>query len=131
VVPAGERRGEHGRSRWCPAKRLVTAEDWAPFAAPGTVPDADGWYPDYLPVPEDLLPDTLTDPTQTPPPSIDDSITAIISAWRYVIADLLDLGIDLWDPAVRARPWPGIRARLFSLLEPDSKSRLRRALTRR
>jgi len=62
---------------------------------------------------------------------VDDSLTAIVSNWRYVVADLLELGIDLWDPAVRARPWPGIRTLIFSLLEPGSTSRLRRALTRR
>ena len=110
----------------------MTAEDWAPFAAPGSVADADGWYSDYLPVPEDLLPEApseAADPAKAT--TVDDSLYAIISAWRYVIADLLDIGIDLWDPAVRAKPWPGIRSRIFSLLEPDSKSRLRRALTRR
>jgi len=35
-------------------------------------------------------------------------------------------GIDLYDPAVRARPWPGVRTLIFSLLETDT--RLRAAL---
>ena len=37
-------------------------------------------------------------------------------------------GVDLYDPAVRARPWPGVRALIFSLLESDT--RLRAALRR-
>lgn len=38
--------------------------------------------------------------------------------------------LDLYDPAVLARPWPGIRTAIFALFtHPDSL--LRRALTRR
>lgn len=51
--------------------------------------------------------------------------------WRLVVADFLSIyHLDLYDPAVLARPWPGIRTALFALFEnPDSL--LRRALTRR
>jgi hypothetical protein len=84
-------------------------------------------------VPQELLPDTPTDaPAQeNTTPEVDGSLVAIVSHWRLVVADLIDDGIDLWDPAVRARPWPGIRTKIFSLLDPGSPSRLRAALTRR
>jgi hypothetical protein len=55
-------------------------------------------------------------------------VLALVSNWRVVEADLIkEYGLDLWDPAVRARPWPGIRAHIFSLI--DSPTRLRAALT--
>lgn len=60
---------------------------------------------------------------------IDGSVLALVTNWRVVVADLIERGIDLYDPAVRARPWPGIRSAIFSLL--DSDTRLRRVLTRR
>jgi hypothetical protein len=85
-----------------------------------------------MPVPQELLPEApsaVSTPDEAP--TIDSSLLAIVSHWRLVVADLIDAGIDLYDPAVRARPWPGIRTKLFSLLEPESTSRLRRALTRR
>lgn len=86
-----------------------------------------------MPVPQDLLPEApsavSTEAAQAP--QIDGSLLAIVEHWRLVVADLLDSGVDLWDPAVRARPWPGIRTAIFSLLEPGSTSRLRAALTRR
>lgn len=86
-----------------------------------------------MPVPPELLP---TAPAEVPaesdkPAQIDSSILAIVEHWRLVVADLMDAGIDLWDPAVRHRPWPGVRTKIFSLLEPGSTSRLRAALTRR
>jgi hypothetical protein len=86
-----------------------------------------------MPVPPELLPIAPSPmvPDAQPAPTIDSSLLTIVSHWRLVVADLLDHGIDLWDPAVRARPWPGIRTLIFSLLEPESTSRLRRALTRR
>lgn len=50
--------------------------------------------------------------------------------WPLVIADLSrHHRIDLFDPAVLARPWPGVRTLIFSLL--DEPTRLREALTRR
>lgn len=60
---------------------------------------------------------------------IDGSILALVTNWRLVIAELAERGIDLYDPAILARPWPGIRAAIFSLL--DSNTRLRAVLTRR
>lgn len=85
-----------------------------------------------MPVPEELLPVAPDAAAEASKPSeVDGSLLAIVEHWRLVVADLLDHGIDLWDPAVRARPWPGIRTLIFSLLEPGSTSRLRAALTRR
>ena len=100
---------------------------------PGTKPDADGWYPDYLPVPQEMLPEAPTVDSGAPQgvPVVDGSLLAIAEHWRLVVADLMERGIDLWDPAVRSRPWPGVRTLIFSLLEPGSTSRLRAALTRR
>ncbi|NHI16867.1 hypothetical protein [Microbacterium excoecariae] len=61
---------------------------------------------------------------------VDTSWLAILGAWRLVVADLaLHFHVDLYDPAVLARPWPGIRTMIFSLFDQDT--RLRRALTRR
>lgn len=124
-----ERPGVGGiRGRRCRPKRLVTAEDWAPYGI--GEPDVDGWYPDYRQVPEHLrapAPDSIGGPGEE---SVDASLLAIICEWRIVIADLAKhYGIDLYDPAVRARPWPGIRTMIFALL--DEPTRLRAALTRR
>jgi len=66
---------------------------------------------------------------ETKPPEIDASILALLTHWRLVIAELAERGIDLYDTAVLARPWPGIRTVIFSLL--DSPTRLRAALTRK
>jgi hypothetical protein len=45
------------------------------------------------------------------------------------VADLAQFfGVDLYDPAVLDRPWPGIRTMVFALLDMP-ESRLRRALT--
>ncbi|WP_105567126.1 hypothetical protein [Microbacterium halophytorum] len=61
---------------------------------------------------------------------LDESLLTLVENWRLVVADLaLHYGVDLYDPAVRGRPWPGVRTMIFSLL--DSDTRLRRALTRR
>ncbi|WP_417555590.1 hypothetical protein [Microbacterium sp.] len=103
----------------------MTAEDWAPYGI--GIPDADGWYPDYRPVPAALKPKhegPLGDK-----PQIDTSWLAIVQQWRVVVAELIERGVDLYDPAVRARPWPGVRTLIFSLLEQPT--RLREALTRR
>ena len=61
---------------------------------------------------------------------VDRSLLAVVTHWRLVVADLAErFGIDLYDPAVLARPWPGVRTMVFSLLEmPDS--RLHAALAR-
>lgn len=60
---------------------------------------------------------------------IDYSLLGLLTNWHIVIAELLERGIDLYDPVVRARPWPGIRTLIFSLY--DAPTRLRAALTRR
>lgn len=63
-------------------------------------------------------------------PVVDGSILALVTNWRLVVADLArEFHVDLYDPAVLARPWPGVRTMIFSLL--DSDTRLRAALTRR
>lgn len=103
----------------------MTAEDWAPYGI--GEPDADGWYPDYRPVPEALKPKHEGPVGEKP--TIDTSWLAIVQNWRIVVAELIERGVDLYDPAVRARPWPGVRTLIFSLL--DSPTRLREALTRR
>lgn len=105
----------------------MTAEDWAPYGI--GEPDADGWYPDYRPVPANLKPAHEGPSAPTGKPEIDMSWLAIVQNWRIVVAELMERGIDLYDPAVRARPWPGVRTLIFSLL--DSPTRLREALTRR
>ncbi|MFD6699684.1 MULTISPECIES: hypothetical protein [unclassified Microbacterium] len=103
----------------------MTAEDWAPYGI--GEPDADGWYPDYRPVPEALKPAAVTD---TPKPEIDSTWLAIIREWRIVTAELAErYRIDLHDTAVRARPWPGVRTMIFALLD-DPSSRLRAVLRR-
>ncbi|POH63635.1 MULTISPECIES: hypothetical protein [Cryobacterium] len=72
-------------------------------------------------------PDSL--PAKTPSADVDGSLLALVTNWRLVVAELAERGIDLYDPAVLARPWPGVRAVIFSLI--DSPTRLRAVLTRR
>ncbi len=117
------RRGRRRR----PPKRLITAEDWAPYGI--GEPDADGWYPDYRPVPESLRPENAAAPAASKGPEIDGSLLGIVTNWRCVVADLGQyFGVDLYDPAVLDRPWPGVRTMIFSLLDMP-ESRLRRVLT--
>ncbi|WP_282946950.1 hypothetical protein [Cellulomonas endometrii] len=62
-------------------------------------------------------------------PAVDGSLLAIVTNWRVVVADLAQhFGVDLYDPAVLDRPWPGVRTMLFALLDMP-ESRLRRVLT--
>lgn len=115
-----------GRGRGgCPGpKRLTTAEDWAPYGI--GEPDADGWYPDYRPVPPEMRPAAVNPAASRP--EVDGSILGIVTHWRCVVADLAQhFGVDLYDPAVLARPWPGVRIMIHSLLDMP-ESRLRRAL---
>lgn len=108
----------------------MTVEDWAPYGI--GEPDADGVYPDYRTPPAAVRPAMSTSTVGTPKePDFDTSLLGLVSNWRYVIADLLDhFHLDLYDASVRARPWPGVRTAIFSLLDmPDSRTR--RALTRR
>jgi hypothetical protein len=61
---------------------------------------------------------------------IDGSLLALITNWKLVVADLAkEFGVDLYDPIVLARPWPGVRTMIFSLL--DMPTRLRAKLTKR
>ena len=62
--------------------------------------------------------------------TIDGSLLALVTNWKLVVADLAsEFGVDLYDPAVLARPWPGVRTMIFSLI--DSPTRLRAVLTKR
>lgn len=103
----------------------MTAEDWAPYGV--GEPDDEGWYPDYRPVPADLAPEPIAAPSQAP--DLDLSWCALVENWRLVLAGLAErFHIDLHDPAVRARPWLGVRGMIFTLIEDDP--RLRAALRR-
>lgn len=104
----------------------MTAADYAPWGI--GEPDEDGWYPDYRPIPRKLKP---KHESATPgKPTVDASWMAIVLHWRIVVADLArEFHVDIYDDAVRQRPWPGVRTMIFSLL--DSPTRLREALTRR
>lgn len=59
---------------------------------------------------------------------IDTSWLAIVSNWRIVVAELMERGVDLYDPEVRKHPWLGVRALIFLLIDTDT--RLRAALRR-
>ena len=62
---------------------------------------------------------------------VDGSLLGLVTHWRLVIAEMAEVyGVDLYDPAVLARPWPGVRTMIFALLERPG-GRLRGALTRR
>jgi len=64
-------------------------------------------------------------------PTIDGSLSAIAAHWRIVVAEMAEVyGVDLYDPAILARPWPGVRTMIFALLERPH-GHLRAALTRR
>ncbi len=86
----------------------------------------DGWYSDYRRPPANVAPEPAAPPSSSKTPDVDDSLTAIVLHWRIVVAELMERGVDLYDPAVRARPWPGVRTLIFSLLE--TSPRLRAAL---
>ena len=61
--------------------------------------------------------------------SVDRSLLAVVSHWGLAVADLAQFyGLDMFDPAVLARPWPGVRTMLLSLLDMPG-SRLNAALT--
>lgn len=71
----------------------------------------------------------MTAASTAKPVDIDGSVLALLTHWRIVVAELAERGVDLYDPAVLARPWPGVRTLIFALI--DSPTRLRKALTRR
>lgn len=108
----------------------MTVEDWAPYGI--GIPDAEGVYPDYRTPPEHLRPEGPSAGaagSENGAPEIDGSWLALVTNWRLVVAELAERRIDLFDPAVLAGPWLGVRTVIFSLL--DSDTRLRRVLTRR
>lgn len=86
----------------------------------------DGWYSDYRRPPANVAPEPASPPSTSKTSDLDDSLTALVEHWRIVVAELMERGVDLYDPAVRARPWPGVRTLIFSLL--DTSPRLRVAL---
>jgi len=46
----------------------------------------------------------------------------IIPHWGLVVADLSERHhVDLYDPQVLARPWPGVRDMILGLLSVDSR----------
>jgi hypothetical protein len=60
---------------------------------------------------------------------IDDSWSAITAQWDVVVAELAArYGVDLYDPAIRARPWPGVRTMIYALAG-DPGTLLHRRLT--
>jgi hypothetical protein len=104
----------------------VTLEEWAQYGI--GEPDADGVYPDYR-VPPELKPAA---PAVAPTgPHLDDSWFAITSHWPVVVAELAGrFHVDLYDPAVRARPWPGVRTMIYALAG-DPTTHLHRLLKTR
>jgi hypothetical protein len=45
-----------------------------------------------------------------------------VAHWSEVVADLAEtFGVDLYDDAVLARPWPGVRTMILSLLSAPSR----------
>ncbi len=62
---------------------------------------------------------------------MDGSLLGLVGQWRIVVAELAEVyHVDLYDPAILARPWSGIRTMIFALIDRPG-SRLRAALTRR
>jgi len=46
----------------------------------------------------------------------------IVPHWGLVVADLSERHhVDLYDPQVLARPWPGVRSMILGLLSEDSR----------
>lgn len=130
------RDGRLGGEQHCGPKRLETAEDWAPFAVPGTEPDADGWYPEYRTPPPEMQPEPVAVTGKGAPEVVDSSWFAIVAHWHFAERDLADRGVNLFDPAVLAQPWPWLRVLIEGLLDPPLSAfapptRLRAALTTR
>lgn len=102
----------------------MTVEELAPYGI-GT-PDAEGWYPDYR-IPAHLKPAAPAAQAET---SAGRSVwwSHIVAEWDSVAWDLSAIhGVDLHDPAVRARSWLGVRGMILGLLR-DPSSRLFAAL---
>jgi len=93
----------------------VTLEEWAPYGI--GEPDADGVYPDYR-VPAALKPAAPT----TSSTGRQVWWTDIVTQWGLVHRDLAErYQLDLYDPAVLARPWPGVRTLILGLLSEPSR----------
>lgn len=106
---------------------VVTPEMLAPYGV--GEPDADGWFPDYRPLPAHLKPDAPDAPKVVGARELDGSWLALVQHWSLVVADLSrHHRIVLDDPAVLALPWVGVRTLIFSLL--DEPTRLQAALTK-
>lgn len=106
---AGAREGRRGPKSTPP----TTLEEWAAYGI--GEPDADGLYADYR-VPPELKP-------PAPGQSGAGERRAhygwwhLAQHWDAVHTDLAEIyGVDLHDPAVLARPWPGVRLLIVSLL---------------
>lgn len=79
-------------------------------------------------MPENLRPEAAAAPVAARP-EIDTSLLGLVTHWHVVVADLAQhFGVDLYDPAVLARPWPGVRIMIAALLEMP-ETRLYRVLT--
>lgn len=77
-------------------------------------------------MPAELRPEAVSTSSR---PEVDESMGALLTHWRLLVVDLAQFfHVDLYDPAVRARPCQGIRTMAFALLDMP-ESRLRRALT--
>ena len=93
-------------------KSPETLEEWAVYGI--GEPDEDGLYPDYR-VPPELKPAAAK---AGKPVWWGD----ILANWNAVVLDLSERhGVDLYDPAVLARPWPGVRSMILGLLQVDSR----------
>ena len=94
------------------------------------MPDADGWFPDYRTPPADVRPEAVSEAPAAGSGDVDYTILGLVSHWRVVVAEmLLRGGVDLYDPVVRARPWPGVRTAIFALIDTPG-SMLRAVLTK-
>ena len=82
-------------------------------------------------MPAELRPPPATTTAGGKPSEVDGSLLGLIGQWRIVVAELAEhYGVDLYDPVVLARPWPGIRTMIFALVDRPG-SRLKAALTTR
>lgn len=92
----------------------MTLDEWAAYGI--GEPDADGNYRDYR-IPAALKP-------SAPAPATRGSIwwADIVPHWGLVQRDLAEkYQLDLHDPAVLARPWPGVRGLILGLLTEPSR----------
>ena len=110
-----------GCARGARPKNPTTLEEWAIYGV--GEPDEDGLYPDYR------IPSNLKPKAAAPTGGRTFWWSDIVPHWGAVVVDLSELHhVDLHDPAVLARPWPGVRSMIFGLLQADS--RLANALRR-